>query len=81
MPSKRSKVWLHVAQVNKDCAKCNTCGLEIACRGGNTSNISTHLKRHHGIDVSSRADMSVDQASGIVIFLLPPLYFMPRSVL
>lgn len=31
--------------------KCNICSLEIISKGGNTSNLATHLRRHHKIEV------------------------------
>ncbi len=43
---KRSKVWLSFTKKDSNTAKCNTCSKDIACKGGSTSNMITHLCQH-----------------------------------
>ena len=46
MTSTRSEVWYHFEKYLNDNAKCNVCGDIIQCRGGSTSPLINHLKRH-----------------------------------
>jgi len=48
MSLRKSKVWAHFIKINDKRAKCKLCNTEIASSGG-TTNMSTHLRRHHGI--------------------------------
>ena len=54
----RSNVWKHFGfrGESKDTATCRTCFTDIYCKTGNTSNMSNHLKRRHGVDVSKTDD-------------------------
>ncbi|WAR07122.1 ZBED1-like protein [Mya arenaria] len=54
----RSKVWEYFGfrdgtsdEDNKP--TCKVCYADILCKSGNTTNMSNHLKRKHGIDISS----------------------------
>jgi hypothetical protein len=49
MSARKSKVWAFFAKVNDKKALCNICKAEVASSGG-TTNMSTHLRRHHKID-------------------------------
>ena len=53
-PSKfRSRVWQYATPGKDGMAKCSICKTEIRAAGGNTTNIITHLKRHHQISLST----------------------------
>ena len=56
-PSKayRSKVWEYYGfrASGGETPTCKLCFKDILCKSGNTTNLATHLKRKHNIDVSS----------------------------
>ena len=43
---KRSKVWLHFAQVDTNRARCSICQKVVLAKDGNTSNLAKHLIMH-----------------------------------
>ncbi|XP_034093328.1 zinc finger BED domain-containing protein 1-like isoform X2 [Gymnodraco acuticeps] len=50
MSGRRSKVWLHFVRKDNGSAECNTCSKRISSKGGNTTNMTKHL-RLHGIQI------------------------------
>lgn len=48
-----SKVWNYFTKTPNG-PKCNICNNAVVGKGGNTTNLATHLRRKHGIEVMSR---------------------------
>ena len=71
-PAYRSKVWLHATRQDGDTAKCNICSRVVQCKGGNTSNLATHLKRHHNLGESVLIKMQLSDP-------LLPMFIFPLS--
>ncbi|ELU13761.1 hypothetical protein CAPTEDRAFT_190346 [Capitella teleta] len=53
MRTKGSNVWLYYAPPDNGKAKCCECETLVACKGGSTSNLGQHLRKHHGIVLKS----------------------------
>ncbi|XP_033739044.1 uncharacterized protein LOC117326406 [Pecten maximus] len=53
MPPAKSQVWAYFKKINNDVASCDICKLNVAMSRG-TTNLSTHLIRHHKINVAGK---------------------------
>lgn len=47
MSKRKSKAWDHFKKTREDVAKCNNCGSQLNCKGGNTTGLINHLKIHN----------------------------------
>jgi len=47
MAKQRSKIWIYFSKISKDKCLCHKCKKSFEAKGGNTSNLISHLRSHH----------------------------------
>jgi len=47
MAKQRSKIWIYFSKISKDKGLCHKCKKSFEAKGGNTSNLISHLRSHH----------------------------------